>query len=188
MKRILAILLLSISGLSYAGGTILLGVGAQDNLAGPTQGTDTTNYNLKIIGDIAPSWDADLMINNGRNNTSARLSSQYEAGLRYSYKIVDDVKVYLRGELGSLQITGLPTKTYAGVEPGIIYRPLGGPVSIKTDYTWGWGLNNDTLDITMTRVQMGYDFTKENTIAIRRDWMRGDIQTNTWWIFLGHRF
>lgn len=188
MKKLLVVLLLAVSNLAFAGGAIILGVGAQENNAGPTAGTNSTDYNLKFITDVANGWDADVMFANSRNNTSAKVASQYEVGIRYKYPVIENVVVYLRPSLGAIQISGLSTQTYIGLEPGVIWRPWGGPVSAKVDYTAGTGLNTNNLDIGMTRAQVSYDFNKENSIGLRRDWMRGDLNFDVWWVSLVHRF
>jgi hypothetical protein len=188
MKKVVFALLMCAAGLAHAGGTIILGTGTQDNNTGANAGTSSSLYNIKVIGDITRQWDADINMINTRNDSTNSIMSQYEVGLRYKEPLSKNLVVYLRGTTGVIQVSGRSSDTYAGVEPGVIWRVAGGPVTTKVDYTWATGVNNNNLDIGMTRVQLGYDISKENTISLRRDWMRGDINFDAWIVGIAHKF
>ena len=188
MKKMLFALLMCAAGLAHAGGVIILGAGTQDNNSGATAGTSSTLYNIKVIGDITNQWDADINMINMHNNDTRGIMSQYEAGLRYKQPVAKDLVVYLRGSGGVLQRSGSASDTYVSVEPGVIWRVAGGPITTKVDYTWATGVNTSNLDLGMTRVQLGYDLSKQNTIAVRRDWMRGDISFDAWLLTIAHKF
>ena len=188
MKKFLAILLMCAAGVAHAGGTIIFGAGTQDNNSGTTAGTSSSLYNIKVIGDINRQWDADINLINMRNDSTNGITSQYETGVRYKYPVTTNVVTYLRGSVGAIQVSTRSTGTYGSVEPGVIWRVQGGPVTTKLDYTWATGLNTNDLDIGMTRVQLGYDISKENTISLRRDWMRGDINFDAWIFGIAHKF
>lgn len=188
MKKLIFVAMMAVAGMAHAGGAIIISGGIQDNRAGPTAGTETTNTAIKVIGDINRSWDADIMFNDGRNNSTDGLVVQYEAGVRYKQPVAANVVMYLRGGAGAVQVSGMSSQTYLALEPGVIWRPAGGPITTKVDYTFGTGINTSNLDIGMTRAQLGYDITKNNSVFVRKDWMRGDLNFDVWWMGLAHRF
>jgi hypothetical protein len=188
MKKVLFGLLMCAAGLAHAGGTIIFGTGTQDNSSGAAAGTSSSLYNIKVIGDITRQLDADINMINMHNDDTRGIVSQYEVGLRYKQPVVKDLVIYLRGSGGVLQSAGRSSDTYVGVEPGVIWRVAGGPITTKVDYTWVTGVNTSNLDLGMTRVQLGYDLSKQNTIAVRRDWMRGDISFDAWILAISHKF
>lgn len=181
-------LFVCMTGLAHAGGTIIVGAGTQDNNSGTSAGTSSSIYNIKVIGDINRTWDADVNFINFRNDSTNSVTAQYETGLRYKYPVTSNVVTYLRGAVGALQVSTRSTGTYGALEPGVIWRVAGGPVTTKVDYTWAAGLNTDSLDIGMTRVQLGYDLSKENTVTLRRDWLRGDISSDAWILGFARKF
>lgn len=188
MKKVLFVVMMAMASVVHAGGAIILGTGTQDNNSGTTAGTSSSLYNIKVIGDITRQWDADINMINMHNNDTRGIVSQYEVGVRYKQPVAEDLVVYLRGSSGVLQASGRSSDTYVGIEPGVIWRVAGGPVTTKVDYTWATGVNTNNLDIGMTRVQLGYDITKQNSISIRRDWMTGDIKFDAWVLGFAHRF
>lgn len=187
MKNVLIAILMLAAGVVHAD-TIIVGTASQANNSGATAGTDATSYFIKLGKDIDKSWDADVLFNNTRNNTSDGITAQYEIGLRYKYPVSTTVTTYLRATTGTIQVSRVPSQTYAGIEPGIIWRPMGGPFTTKIDHTIATGLNTDQLDVRLTRAQLAYDINKSYSAAIRRDWMRGDVDFDAWVFSLVYRY
>ena len=188
MNKLFAILLLA-SSTAFADPTVSLSSGVTKNQSGPTAGTESDQVALRIASDVNTTGTVvDLILNQSRNQTSLSLNNQYEVGLAQRFPINKNVIPYIRVGTGAFQPSTRSSMTYALIEPGVVLRATSIPVFAKIDYTVGTGLNTDALDVTMSRVQLGYNITNNTSISIRQDWIRGDMKQETTWISLGHRF
>lgn len=191
MRSIITAMLASlvITSAAVAGPQVVLSVGVTDNLSGPTAGTSANSYSLRVannINDKGLAWD--LITIQNQNKTSLGLSNQYEVGLTQHIPVNSNVIPYIRVSAGSIMPSTRARMDYVGLEPGVILRASSVPVFTKIDYTVGTGTNTDNLDVTMTRVALGYNLTKELMVAVRKDYLRGDLQQNMTWLQLGYRF
>ena len=188
MNKLFAILLLA-SSTVFANPVVTMATGVAKNQSGPTAGTNSDYLAFRLISDInSKGTAADLVLIQGRNQTSLSLSNQYEIGLAQRFPINENVIPYLRVGTGAMQPSTRASMTYASIEPGVVLRASSIPVFAKIDYTVSAGLNTDSADLTMTRVQLGYNINKNVSVSVRQDWMRGDIKQEATWIGLGYRF
>lgn len=174
---------------ALAGPTVGLSIGVTDNLNGPTAGTSSNSYSLRIANDLNDKGLAvDFITIQNQNKTSLGLSNQYELGLAQRIPVNANVIPYIRVAAGTIMPSTRDRMDYVGLEPGVILRATSVPVFTKIDYTVATGTNTDNADITMTRVAVGYNITKEFTVAVRKDWLRKDIQQDMTWLQFGYRF
>jgi len=191
MRSIVFALLAGIlaAGTAVAGPQVTLSLGTTENKSGPTAGTKSDSYSLRIANDLNKSGlAADFITIQNRNTTTLGLSNQYELGLAQRMPVNANVIPYVRVAAGTIMPSTRDRMDYVLIEPGVILRASGIPVFTKIDYTAGTGTNTDDLDITMTRVALGYNLTREVTVSVRKDWLRGDLVQDMTWLQLGYRF
>jgi len=191
MRSIVFALLAGIlaAGTAVAGPQVTLSLGTTENKSGPTAGTKSDSYSLRIANDLNKSGlAADFITIQNRNTTSLGLSNQYELGLAQRMPVNANVIPYVRVAAGTIMPSTRDRMDYVLIEPGVILRASSVPVFTKIDYTAGTGTNTDNLDVTMTRVALGYNLTREVTVSVRKDWLRGDLVQDMTWLQLGYRF
>jgi hypothetical protein len=152
--------------------------------------TKSNQYTFKYIHDVNSKLDVDVLASNMKNTTTLSGTQLYEVGARYKVpiKFPNRSAVYLRGALGSLQPANKSNMNYTGVEVGILSKPLNNNVLVRLDYTIMSGTNTDRLDNKYSRVWLGYELSKKRTVAIRRDFMRGDLTFDTWHLLYSIKF
>lgn len=191
MRSIVFILLAGImaAGTAVAGPHVVLSVGTTENKSGPTSGTKSDSFSLRIANDLNRSGlNADFITAQNRNTTSLGLSNQYELGLAQRFPVNANVIPYVRVAAGTIIPSTRDRMDYVSIEPGVVLRASSVPVFTKIDYTVGTGTNTDNLDVTMTRMAVGYNLTKEVAVSVRKDWLRGDLVQDMTWLQLGYRF
>ena len=188
MKKLLAICLVLVAGIAQAD-SVIIGVAPGTNKNNTTD-VDSTSYIVKGIFDVTSKKDVfvDVMVSPSRNSSTLAITNQYEVGAGYRFLNSSPVTPYVRLGVGAIEVSRVSTMTYGGVEVGAVARVPGTKFSIKPDYTVATGINTSALDIQMTRIQLGYDVTAKDTISIRQDWIRGDMDTNTAWLTYSRRF
>lgn len=188
MRKLFAILLL-LSSTAFADPSVSLSTGSSKNQSGPTAGTNSDQVSFRIASDLNETGTAaDFILIQARNQSSLALTNTYEFGIAQRFPINSNVIPYVRVATGAIQPSTRSSMTYVAIEPGVVLRASSIPVFAKIDYTAGTGLNTDALDVTMTRVQLGYNVTKNTVLAVRQDWIRGDMKQETTWLSLGYRF
>jgi hypothetical protein len=185
MKKYLAIVLLILSANVYADTWLWGSVGDQQN----SNNTSSDTMSVKLITDLPKKGMVfDALVNNSRNDTSRTNTLQYEIGIAQKFYVHEFFIPHVRLNTGMLEMSGAPTKTYVGVEPGFVAKLPSTAFYTKVDYGIYTGINNNVLDVTLAKVGVGYMFTKTDSVMIRRDWMRGDMTFDAWGIFYGHSF
>lgn len=188
MKKLFAILLL-LSSTAFADPSVSLNYGMTKNQSGTTAGTESDQVALRIASDVnTKGTTADLILIQARNQSSNGLTNTYEFGLAQKFAINENVIPYVRIATGAIMPSTRTSMTYIAIEPGVVLRSSSIPVFAKIDYTVGTGLNTSALDATMTRVALGYNITKNTSLVVRQDWVRGDMKQETTWLSLGYRF
>jgi len=188
MKKLLALCLILVAGIAQAD-SVTIGVAPGTNRNNATD-VDSTTYIVKGIFDVTPNKDVfiDAMISPSRNSSTLSITNQYEVGAGYRFLNNLPVTPYVRVSAGAIEVSTRSTMTYGGVEVGAVARVPGTKFWVKPDYTVATGINTNALDIRMTRVQLGYDVTAKDSIAVRQDWIRGDMDTDTIWVAYSRRF
>ena len=188
MKKLLALCLVLVAGIAQAD-SVIIGVAPGTNKNNTTD-VDSTTYIVKGVFDLTPKKDVfvDVMVSPSRNSSTLAITNQYEVGAGYRFLNSSPVTPYVRMGLGAIEVSQASTMTYGGVEVGAVARVPGTAISIKPDYTVATGINTSALDIRMARLAVGYDITTRDTIGLRQDWIRGDMDTNTAWLLYSRKF
>jgi len=188
MKKLLALCFALAAGIAQAD-SVIIGVAPGTNKNNTTD-VDSTTYIVKGIFDLTPKKDVfvDVMVSPSRNSSTLAITNMYEVGAGYRFLNSSPVTPYVRLGMGAIEVSKVATMTYSGVEVGAVARVPGTKFWVKPDYTVATGINTSALDIRMTRVQLGYDVTAKDSISIRQDWIRGDMDTNTAWVAYSRRF
>jgi hypothetical protein len=174
MKKIFAILAMAIST-----------VAAADSINFETQsirGVNTTNataYRMLYTHNVNKQFSADASISQTQSDTaSLAISTRIEGGLRYTTDpIFGNVRGYIRGAVGEKFSTKGNAAFYA-IEPGVV-MPVG-PFNARFGYRYRSAFDPETNgDQTNTaRVNVSYPFTKQDSVAVGYDRMRGDSNQN----------
>jgi hypothetical protein len=188
MKKLLALCFALAAGIAQAD-SVIIGVAPGTNNNNTTD-VDSTTYIVKGIFDLTPKKDVfvDAMISPTRNSSTLAITNQYEVGAGYRFLNSSPVTPYVRLAAGAIEVSKVATMTYGGVEVGAVARVPGTKFWVKPDYTVATGINTSALDIRMTRLAVGYDITARDTIGLRQDWIRGDMDTNTAWLLYSRKF
>jgi hypothetical protein len=144
-------------------------------------GVDTTNstaYQMVYAHDVNKQVSADVSFSQTQSDTAAKtITTRMETGLRYTTTpIFGNVKGTVRTALGERFSTKGNT-TYWSVEPGIT-MPIG-PFNTRFAYRYRSSVDTAQGDQTNTaRVNVSYPFTKQDSVAVGYDRMRGDSNQN----------
>jgi hypothetical protein len=179
MKKLLAILtlsLLSIGTTFAATGTI-----EYQDVTGVQGTADSRNYRLGISEKINNNFSGDVsMVTTAKESNGSVSSSRLEGGLTgsASYGLF---KPYVRVATGQ-KFTTTTNFTYYSVEPGVSM-----PIA-NTGFTakLGWRYRNAydsaaNADETKTwRTTLSYAITPRDSVAVRFDRVRGDLNQDIW--------
>ena len=173
MKKIFAILALAVSTTAMADSIniekrIVQGVGT----------TDSTAYRMLYTHNVNKQVNADVSISQTQSDTaSMAIGTRIESGLSYRYPIVGDLTGGIRVGIGE-KFSTKGNATYYAVEPSLA-MPVG-PVNVRVGYRYRSAVDTDNGDQTRTaRLNVSYRLTKQDTVNIRYDRMRGDSNSNT---------
>jgi long-subunit fatty acid transport protein len=143
------------------------------NQEGHRGARDSENYALSVKESINKNFAVDLGFTAYQQSTTKALSNRLEAGITGT-RSVGPVNLYTRVAVGEKFNNGSDFDYYS-VEPGVIYN-FTDKLSAKVGYRFrnGFG-NNGNLDTThTTRTGLSYAITKNDSIGVRYDQVRGD--------------
>ena len=193
MKKIVAILALAITTSAFADKIIIEARDAQGaTTSGPhtsgTKSSDQNQYKLTYAKDINANWQIDYsVISVQTQSTELTAGSRIEAGALYRNKIAG-LPVYLRGGYG-LKTTTTANFQYYSVEPGVMI-PMGNFTG-RVGYRFRDAVAPSTKNIEETttwRYGLGYNVTKDSSVWLRYDQMRGDTAQNVTFVAFEHKF
>jgi len=173
MKKLLALILLSLAGLANAGSFIVeyspvKGIGRPDG----------TGYLVKVGETIANNLELDLQMVTAQSDGTNSVSTRIETGLTPRFDLGFGT-FYTKVGLGR-KLDAKGNKDYYGIEPGIIV-PLNDKFSVRYGYRFRDGYGGDTGERTDThRLGVGYNLTKNDAINVRFDRQRGDSNQDSW--------
>jgi opacity protein-like surface antigen len=134
---------------------------------------DSTNYALGVQQSLNKTFAADVGVTTLQEDGTKALSNRLEVGLTGT-RPVGPVSLYTRVALGE-KITNGADFGYYSVEPGVVYNftdKLSGKVGYR--FRNGFG-DNGNLDTThTTRAGVSYAVTKQDSVGVRYDQVRGD--------------
>jgi opacity protein-like surface antigen len=170
MKKVLVTAaLVAVTGLASAASVTIEGQVQQ----GHRGARDSDNYALSVKESINKTFAADLGFTAYQQDGTKALSDRLEAGVTGTMP-VGPVSAYARVALGEKFSNGANFGYYS-VEPGVVYNftdKLSGKVGYR--FRNGFG-NNGNLDTTHTaRVGVSYAVTKNDSVGVRYDQVRGD--------------
>ena len=175
MKKILAILAVAISGSVYAASAT---VEYQDQ-TGVKGTTDSSLYLFSVSENINKNFSAGLTTNFGAKDSNGAVSNSRIEGSVTGKTTVGLFSPYMRVAAGQ-KFTTVTNYTYYSVEPGVT-APLGNTgVTARLGYRYRTAFDSTAnADTTNTwRLGMSYALTKQDTIGIRYDQVRGDTNQN----------
>jgi len=140
---------------------------------GDRRARDSSNYALSIQQSLNKTFAADVGVTTFQEDGTKALSNRLEVGLTGT-RPVGPVHLYTRVAVGEKFSNGVDFGYYS-VEPGVVYNftdKLSGKVGYR--FRNGFG-DNGNLDTTHTaRAGVSYAVTKQDTIGVRYDQVRGD--------------
>jgi hypothetical protein len=175
MKKILAILAMAISGSVYAASAT---VEYQDQ-TGVKGTTDSSLYLLSVSESINKNFSAAITSNFGAKDSTGAVSNSRIEGSVTGKTTIGLFSPYVRLGVGE-KFTTTTNYPYYSVEPGVT-APLGNTgLTARLGYRYRTAFDSSAFaDTTNTwRLGMSYAVTKQDTVGIRYDQVRGDTNQN----------
>jgi hypothetical protein len=176
MKKILAILALTISSSVFAGSISFEG----QALDGNTGTADQKNFNMTARGSINDTFTAHAQVSTTQTDSTNAVSTRLETGVTGQVKLFGPVSGYTTVAVGEAYKSA-GNFAYYSVEPGIT-APIGATgLTARVGYRYRTAFNNANVnnDTTQTaRVGLSYALTKQDTIGVRYDKVNGDAHQN----------
>jgi hypothetical protein len=173
MKKILAMLSLVASGLSFAGSSATVEFADYTNqVAG---GANSKLYSLIVKHDLSNTLAADVGFGNQVTDGTGALSTRLEAGLTATNTIFGSVKGYTRIGVGQ-KYTNTTDFTYYSVEPGVS-MPVG-PFTAKLGWRYRSATQLDSDQTHTARASLTYPLNKNDSVTVGFDRIRGDTENN----------
>ena len=165
---VIAVCLSFLSSIAFAD-SLNIATGYQENGNGTTSRPNT----IKYIHDVNKNLDIDILFQDSKT------IDQYELGARYKFSN----GFYTRALIGTLD----PSRDYVGAEFGLMIKPID-RIGFRVDHAVITGLNTNNMDLGFSRAWVSYDLTTDTSVAVRHDWMRGDLEFDAWRLLLQYRF
>jgi hypothetical protein len=184
MKKVFAIAALAaVTGLANAASITL-----EDQIQKGDRGArDSSNYQLSVKESFGKTFAGDIGFTAYQQAGTKALSDRLEAGVTGTFP-VGPVNLYTRAALGE-KFTNGANFGYYSVEPGVTYTMFD-KLTAKVGYRFrnGFG-NNGNLDTTHTvRAGVSYAITKNDSIGVRFDQVRGDSFNHSYNLAYTHSF
>ncbi len=176
MKKILAILAMAISGSVYAASATV----EYQNQTGVNGTTDSSLYLLSVAEDINKNFTGGVSMNFGAKDSNGAVSNSRVEGFLTGKTTVGIVSPYVRVSVGE-KFTTVTNYPYYTVEPGVT-APLGNTgLTARLGYRYRSAFDSGSYaDTTNTwRAGLSYAVTKQDTVSVRYDRIRGDTNINT---------
>jgi opacity protein-like surface antigen len=173
MKKILAILAMATAGTAFAGSFTVEGQQI-DSLTGANQ----KQYSLSVKENITKEVTGDVSFSNTTTDGTSALTTRLEGGLTGLTQQVGPIKGYVRVAAGQ-KFSNTTDFSYYSVEPGVLI-PMGnftGRIGYRYRSAFDSTANNDQTNTW--RAGLSYALTKQDTVGVRYDQMRGDTTQNT---------
>jgi hypothetical protein len=148
---------------------------------------DSDNYALSVKESINKTFAGDIGFTAYQQAGTKALSDRLEAGVTGTFP-VGPVNLYTRAAFGE-KFTNGANFGYYSVEPGVSYTMFD-KLTAKVGYRFrnGFG-NNGNLDTTHTvRASISYAVTKNDSVGVRFDQVRGDSFNHSYNVSYTHSF
>lgn len=184
MKKFIALAVLAFSGVAFAGGFGSVEYQGRDGVNG---GADSRATKVTIGTNLSDSIKADVSLRQKTNTDNDLSDTRLEAGLTVSAPIAGALSGYARGAIGQKYKTD-DNYSYYSVEPGVKYQ-LTDTLSVKAGYRYRDAIASGNTDQTRaTRLGAEYALTKNYTLGVGYDRVRGDSEYNSYNVALGFKF
>ena len=175
MKKIFfAICMMASSSVFAASATLVL-----QDADGIKGSSDQRSIGIVIRESINNNFSVDGLLSNTWNESNGGVASfRIETGLTSSAKIIGPIGVYNRIAVGQKFIsTG--NFSYYSVEPGIT-APIYNDLSLRIGYRFRNAFDDEkyTDETRTARYGLNYKIDKSNSLGVRYDVMRGDVNRN----------
>ena len=151
------------------------------NADGVNGAASQQGYNMTVRGNVGRGVSADAGIQTRSNDSTGGISStRLEAGLTGTASLAPSLPfaVYTRVASGQ-KFTSTTNYTYYSVEPGVSVPFGNSGLTARVGWRYRAAYDTANADETKTwRAGLSYAVTKQDTIGIRYDRMRGDLNQN----------
>ena len=170
MKKIFAILALAITGTAFAADSFTV-EGQHINNAGAAA---QQQYVLGVKKEFT-GFAGDLAVSNAQTEGTNALSTRLEAGAT----VAGPVGLYARAAVGQ-KYSNTTDFSYYSIEPGIA-APIGYGLTAKFGYRFRSAFDSSqNNDQTQTaRYSLAYALSKDDTVAVKYDRVKGDSNQKT---------
>jgi hypothetical protein len=175
MKKILAILAMAISGSVYAASATI----EYQDQTGVNGTADSSLYLFSVSENINNNFSAGVTTNFSAKDSNGAISNSRIEGSLTGKTTIGLFSPYMRVATGQ-KFTTTTNYTYYSVEPGVT-APLGNTgLTARLGYRYRTAFDSTAFaDTTNTwRLGMSYAVTKQDTVGIRYDQIRGDTNQN----------
>ena len=152
------------------------------NVDGINGSASQQGYNMTVRGSVGRGVAADAGIQTRSNDSTGGISgTRLEAGLTGSASLAPSLPfaVYTRVASGQ-RFSSTTNYTYYSVEPGVTVPFGGSGLTARVGWRYRAAYDTANADETKTwRAGLSYAVTKQDTIGVRYDRMRGDTNQNT---------
>ena len=184
MKKILAIVTLTISSSVFAGSVTMEGM-KLNTIAG----NDQRNTNFTVSEDLNKTLSIHTQLSSTQTDNTNAVSTRLEAGVTATTTLVGTVKGYSKLAIGE-KYSSSGQFTYFSVEPGVIV-PLNQQVTARVGYRYrsavnNANINNDTTDTV--RIGLTYALSKRDALGVRYDRVTGDARQDGYALFYTRGF
>ena len=172
MKTILAILALITTSTAFAGSVTIEAIDI-DNKTSASQKL----YGLYVKENITKDLVGDVSFSNIVTNGTGTLSTRLEGGLTGTTQQIGPVIGYVRAAVGQ-RYSNTTDFSYYSVEPGVLI-PMGnftGKIGYRYRSAFDSTANGDQTNTW--RAGVSYALTKQDTVGVRYDQVRGDSKQN----------
>jgi hypothetical protein len=182
MKKILAILALAVAGSAFAD-SVSIERQNVNNVTGADQGTTQ----VSVKHDFNKMFAGDITFNNTQTDGTNALSTRIEAGVTATAPLIGSVNGYTRVGYG-LKYSNTADFGYYSIEPGVS-MPIG-PFTAKAGVRYrsatNPSVNNDQTHTA--RASLSYALTKNDSVAVGYDRVRGDNDQKITKVSYTHNF
>jgi opacity protein-like surface antigen len=176
MKKILAILAMAISSSVYAASVT---VEYQDQ-TGVNSTTDSSLYLISVSENINKNFSAAITSNFGAKDSTGAVSNSRIEGSITGRTNMGLINPYVRIGVGQ-KFTTATNYSYYSIEPGVTAPLANTGLTARVGYRYRTAVDaNSYADTTDTwRFGLSYALTKQDTVGVRYDRVRGDANLNS---------
>lgn len=184
MKKFILFYLMVTAGIANAGGFGSVEYSSRDGVNGTA---DSNAYKVTIGTTLNDNLKVDLSNRFKQNDGTNTNDTRIEGGLTYQTPLTSSFSVYTRAALGE-KFTSTKDFSYYSIEPGVKYS-VTPDLSVKAAYRYRNAVDSANQDKTNAiRLGTEYSLTKNYSVGLGFDRVRGDSDYNAVNVILGMKF